>query len=103
MNLVSSNSEDTITINFKKHKLKLKPSHLSYSNIFGNFDNEDYNMAWMFLEALSGINLSMLESVVQNVVLAGGLWRVKGMNLYFKKKIKEYLPRFPKLEAWGLA
>ncbi len=45
----------------------------------------------------------MFDAVVENVVLAGGLWRIKGMQLYFKKRVKEFLPRFKKLENLKLA
>lgn len=31
----------------------------------------------------------MLDNVVGNVVFAGGMWRIKGMMQYFKKKVKE--------------
>lgn len=30
----------------------------------------------------------MFDAVVGNVVLAGGICRVKGMQMYFKKKVK---------------
>jgi hypothetical protein len=30
----------------------------------------------------------MFDAVVGNVVLAGGIWRIKGMQMYFKKKVK---------------
>jgi hypothetical protein len=42
----------------------------------------------MFLEALSSIDVKFFDAVVSNVVLAGGIWRVKGMQIYFKRKIK---------------
>ena len=40
----------------------------------------------------------MLEAVAGNVVLAGGIWRVKGMQNFFKKQIKTFLPQFPTLQ-----
>ncbi len=42
----------------------------------------------MFLEALSQIDIKFFDAIAGNVVLAGGLWRVKGIQMYFKKKIK---------------
>lgn len=42
----------------------------------------------MFLEALSQIDIKFFDAIAGNVVLAGGLWRVRGMQMYFKKKIK---------------
>lgn len=78
-------------------KLKLKPASISYSNIFGNPDAEEYNMAYMFLEALNAVDVKMLEELVTNVVFAGGIWRIKGMQMYFKKQIKNHLPKFKKL------
>lgn len=83
--------------------MKFKPASISYSNVFGNPDHECYNIAWMFLSALNEIDLSMLGPIVENVVFSGGLWRVKGMQSYFKKQLKEYLPNFKKLEDWNLA
>lgn len=36
-------------------------------------------------------------------MLAGGIWRIKGMQMYFKKQIKNYLPKFKKLSHFQLA
>ena len=53
----------------------------------------------MFLQALSEISPKMLDAVAGNIVLAGGMWRVKGMQQYFKKAVKEIIPKFEKLAA----
>lgn len=45
-------------------------------------------MAYMFLETLNKIDNKMLPDIVSNIVFAGGIWRIKGMQMYFKKKIK---------------
>lgn len=34
----------------------------------------------------------------KNIVFAGGLWRVDGMQNYFKKQVSLLLPKFQKLE-----
>lgn len=57
----------------------------------------------MFLLALNGIDLKIVESVASNVVLAGGMWRIKGMIQYFKRRVKEELPKFKRLENIKLA
>lgn len=98
MHLVEAKSEDTVTLNLKKVKLKLKPASISYSNLFGNVDNEEYNMAHLFLTALDQVGVKMLDAVAGNVVMAGGIWRIKGMQQYFKKRVKEMIPNFKKLQ-----
>lgn len=55
-------------------------------------------MAHLFLTALNEVSVKMLDAVAGNVVMAGGLWRIKGMQQYFKRRVKEMLPKFPKLK-----
>ena len=97
MNAVKAENQDTSTFIFKKNRLKIKPSNITYSNFFGDPENEEYNIAWSFLEAIDGVPLESLEAVISNVVLAGGLWRIKGMQSYFKSAISGLIPKFPKL------
>ena len=40
----------------------------------------------------------MLDAIAGNVVFAGGIWRIKGMQQYFKKRVSEAITKFPKLE-----
>lgn len=46
----------------------------------------------------------MFEAVVGNIVLAGGLWRIKGMNMFFKRRLKDFLAgdKFTKLNKFGI-
>ena len=53
----------------------------------------------MFLQALSEVSPKMVDALAGNVVLAGGMWRVKGMQQYFKKRVKAIIPKFEKLAA----
>ena len=103
MNLVETKSEEVITLTFKKSKLKLKPSNISYYNLFGNPQNEEHNIAFSLLEVLDSIPHQMLDAICGNIVLAGGLWRVKGMQNYFKKQIKTNLEHFPRLIKFDIA
>jgi hypothetical protein len=34
------------------------------------------------------MDIKMLDAITSNVILSGGLWRVKNMQGYFKNKIK---------------
>lgn len=96
--MVEAKSEDIVNLHhLKKIKLKFKPSNITYSNLFGNPDMEEYNIAYSFLESLSKMDIKMFDAIVSNVILAGGLWRVKNMQMYFKRKIKEQLPKFRRL------
>ena len=45
----------------------------------------------------------MLNAISGNIVLAGGLWRIKGMQNYFKKQIKTNLSHFPRLTKFDIA
>ena len=77
-----------------KTKLKIKPANISYKNIYGNPDNQEYNIAYSLLEILDRIPIEMLDAVCSNIVLAGGLWRIKGMQTYFKKSLKDNADKF---------
>lgn len=46
--------------------------------------------------------IGVWETVVGNIVLAGGMWRIKGMQMYFKKRVGEFISKFPKQEALGI-
>lgn len=74
--------------------------------MFGNPDLEEYNISYEFLKVLGKVyeqvGVNGWEAVVGNVVMAGGMWRIKGMQTYFKKRVSELIPRFPKLESLGI-
>ena len=44
----------------------------------------------------------MLEALCSNVVLAGGLWRIKGMQTYFKNALKENFDKFERISKLGV-
>ena len=44
-----------MNIVFKKSRLKLKPANLTYSNLYGDPENEEFNIAWSFLESINEI------------------------------------------------
>lgn len=59
----------------------------------------------MFLTMLVEIGSmggAVLEAVAGNVVVAGGMWRVKGMQGYFRRKVLEKLEKYPKLKAYDV-
>lgn len=92
---------------FKKTKLKLKPTAISYSNLYGDPEKEEHNIAYLLLtllEELLHVDKNMFEAVAGNIVLAGGLWRVKGMNMFFRRRLKDFLAgdRFAKLNKFGI-
>lgn len=39
------------------------------------------------LDEIGQLGTKVLETIAGNIVLAGGIWRVKGMQAYFKKQI----------------
>ena len=41
--------------------------------------------------------VSCLDAISKNVVLAGGFWRIKGMQKYFKSNVVSLLDQFPRL------
>ena len=92
-NLHSSmpNNAEVVSITFKKNKLKFDPKVLDYSELFGDVENEGFNIAYEFVEMLNEIPVSCLNDVCANIVFAGGLWRIKGMQNYFKKKVARLL------------
>ena len=51
---------------------------------------------------LDTVPLEALEAISSNIVLAGGLWRIKGMQNYFKSAVGDLFSKFNKLEKLGL-
>jgi hypothetical protein len=102
MNWVKAQNEEPVAFMLKRTKLKMKPGSITYSNLFGNPEDEEHNIAWAFLQVLDSVPTEALESIISNVVFAGGLWRVKGMQNYFKEEVVKFLPSFPKLEKSNL-
>ena len=49
MNLVGSGSQDKVQINFMKNKLKIVPTNITYNNIYGNPEDQEYNIAYSLL------------------------------------------------------
>ncbi len=66
--------------------------------MFGNFLNEEDNVAYSFLKMLDSVPIECLDDLCKNVVFAGGLWRVEGMQNYFKKQVSKLIKNFTKLE-----
>lgn len=91
-----------IPLSIRKIRLKFIPEKINLGLFFGNPDSEEHNIAYSFLKLLSEIPAECLEAVCSNVVLAGGFWRIRGMQKHFKKQILEQLVRFPKLNAFGI-
>lgn len=68
--------------------MKFSDSWILFEGYFGDFDNEEFNIAYSFLKMIDSISdVSCLMKVCKNVVLAGGIWNVKGFKNLFKKKI----------------
>ena len=40
MNIVKTSNEETANFIFKKNRLKIKPCNITYSNLFGDSENE---------------------------------------------------------------
>lgn len=58
---------------------------------FGNHENEENNLAYTFLDVLNSIPEKCLDVVCRNIVLAGGFWRIKGMQKLFKTNVLKEL------------
>lgn len=99
--IVSSDSPVTIAVR-SKLRIKWIPDKVNYQVFFGSCEAEDPNMAFTFLDVLNNIPEHCLEAVCSNVVLAGGLWRIRGMQKLFKTKVLGLFDLFPKLKALGL-
>lgn len=96
-------SSNLIAITIRnKLRLKLIPDKISYNIFYGNPDSEEPNIAALFLSVIDDLPPNCFEPVCRNVVLAGGFWRIRGMQKHFKKQVKEHLPKFPKLESRGI-
>lgn len=90
-------SSQPISLPIKKMRLRFIPDRINYSIFFGNYENEEPNIAHSFLKVLNDIPTNCLEAVSKNIVLAGGFWRIKGMQKYFKKNVLDSISKFPKL------
>lgn len=76
-------------VQFDKFKIKFSPSWILLDDYFGDPENEDPNIAYSFLKMLNSIaDVDCVERVCQNVVLAGGIWHVRGFKSLFKKKVR---------------
>ena len=53
-------------------------------------------------KVLKELGVDAWLEVCGNVVVAGGLWRVKGMQGYFRRRVGELIGRFPKMEFLGI-
>lgn len=95
-------STNPIAISIKKIRLKLIPDKINYGIFFGNPENEETNIAYAFLSAISDLPSKSFEPVCRNIVLAGGFWRTRGIQKLFKKQLKEQLIKFPNLETRGV-
>ena len=96
-------SSNLIAITIRnKIRLKFIADKINYGIFFGNPENEEANIAALMLSVIDDLPPNCFEPVCRNVVLAGGFWRIRGMQKHFKKQIKEHLPRFPKLESRGI-
>jgi len=98
-------SSETQVLQFDKLKLKFSESWILLDDYFGDPENEDPNIAYSFLKALNSItDVECITRVSQNVVLAGGIWHVRGFRSLFKKKIIEQLanPAFSRLQTLNI-
>lgn len=96
---------ETQVVQFERLKLKFSEGWILFDDYFGSVDNEEPNIAYSFLKTLNAIaDVDCLEKVCQNVVLAGGIWHVKGFRSLFKKKVLEQFsnPDFSKLKTLGI-
>ena len=77
-----------VTVNIRnKLRVKWVPDKTNYNIFFGNSENEEHNVAYSFLAVLQALPHHCLEPIAKNVVLAGGFWRIRGMQKFFKKKV----------------
>ena len=95
-------SSAPINTTVRKIRMKFIADKVNFSLFFGNADNEETNLAYSFLSALDHLPPNCFDAVTRNVVLAGGFWRIRGMQKYFKKQVKEILHKFTRLENRGI-
>lgn len=97
---------ETQNVQFEKLKFKFSESWIILDDYFGDPEKEEPNIAYSFLKSLNSIaNVECLERVCQNVVLAGGIWHVKGFKQLFKKKVLKELtenPDFSRLKTMNI-
>jgi actin-related protein len=86
-----------ISITVRKIRMKFIADKINFNSFFGNPENEEPNIAYSFLSALNQLPSNCFDAISRNIVLAGGFWRIRGMQKLFKKQIKEQLPKFPHL------
>jgi actin-related protein len=78
-------------------RLKFIPDKINYAIFYGNPDNEEPNIAHSLLTMLASLPTECIGPIAANIVLAGGLWRIKGMQKLLKKRVAEHIPQFSKL------
>lgn len=81
-------SNSLINTSIKKIRLKFIPSKINYGIFFGNPENEEINIAHSFLSCINELPPSCFDGICKNIVLAGGFWRIKGIQNFFKKQLK---------------
>lgn len=48
------------------------------------------------------VPIKCLDEIAKNVIFAGGIWRIKGMQKLFKMHVQNEMYRFPKLQRLHL-
>jgi len=93
-------SSEPVTVAVRaKLRIKWIPDKANLNSFFGNHEAEEYNIAFTFLEVLNRVPENCLDALCKNVVLAGGFWRIKGMQKMFKSHISKLIDIFPKLKT----
>ena len=75
---------------------------MNFSIFYANPDSEENNIAYSMLKVLDSLPYQCLEPIAKNVIFAGGFWRIKGMQKFFKKKVVEQLENFAKLKSQNI-
>ena len=78
------------------------PDKMNFSIFYGSAESEEQNIAYSMLKVLDSLPHQCLEPIAKNVVFAGGFWRIRGMQKFFKKKVVEQLEKFPKLKSQNI-
>ena len=82
-----------------KLRIKWVPDRANLGVFFGNHQAEEPNLAFTLLEVLDRVPENCLDGLCRNIVLAGGFWRIKGMQKLFKSNIAKLIELFPKLKT----
>lgn len=83
--------KNKIIVHATKQNAKIKVSYYSivksFETLFGDVENEEQNLAYMFLQSVAKLDVSVQKKIIQNCVLAGGVTQAKNFVQRFREEV----------------